>query len=34
VVKRKELGFGVAFIVERDMKRNVLDFKAVIERMS
>jgi len=25
--------FGVAFIVERNMKRNVLDFKAVDERM-
>jgi hypothetical protein len=26
-------GFGVAFIVERDMKMNVLDFKAVSERI-
>jgi exonuclease III len=25
--------FGVAFVVERNMKRNVLDFKAVDERM-
>jgi exonuclease III len=25
--------FGVAFIVERNMKRNVLDFKAVDERI-
>jgi len=24
--------FGVAFVVERNMKRNVLDFKAVDER--
>ena len=25
--------FGVAFVVERNMKRNILDFKAVDERM-
>jgi hypothetical protein len=25
--------FGVTFVVERNMKRNVLDFKAVDERM-
>jgi hypothetical protein len=25
--------FGVAFVVERNMKRNVLDFRAVDERM-
>jgi hypothetical protein len=25
--------FGVAFVVESNMKRNVLDFKAVVERM-
>ena len=25
--------FGVAFIVERNMKRNVLDFKAIYERI-
>ena len=25
--------FGVAFIVERNMKRNVLDFKAIDERI-
>jgi len=25
--------FGVAFVVERNMKRNVLDFKAVDERI-
>jgi len=25
--------FGVAFVVERDMKCNILDFKAVDERM-
>jgi hypothetical protein len=32
VVKRKEQeNLGVAFIVERDMKWNVLDFKAVDE---
>ena len=30
---RYEITFGVTFVVERIMKRNVLDFKAVDERI-
>jgi len=30
---RYEITFVVAFVVERKMKRNILDFKAVYERI-
>jgi exonuclease III len=31
--KKRSREFGMAFVVERNMKRNVLDFKAVDEQM-